>query len=303
MLCLAAGMAAGDTAFVTCQNSDEVSVIDLVAGEEADRWTVPGKPAGVAVHGQSVYTVSPGSKTVRRFQATTGKILARIQLDGGPTGIALDAARGRLYVSDWYAARLWVLDAMSLRVVSTLPTGTSPAGIALSPDGTHVASADKDADQVSIFDAATMTPHATISVGTRPYGLGFSPDGRLFVGNVGSNDVTVIDVAQKSVVGTFAVGERPYAIAFAHGRAFVTNQYANTVSVVRLSDLTHEQTLDVGEYPEGIEATPSGWIVLANWFDNSVNVIDAATLDMIHDIDTCDGPRAFGKFVLGGDHE
>ncbi len=300
LLCVATPLAA-QTAYVTCQPDEALSLIDVAAGQEQARWSVPGKPAGVATHGDGVYTVSPETKAVRRFGGD-GTIRAEVTLDGGPTGTVLDPLRGRLYVSDWYNARLWVLDAQTLKPLQELPTGQSPAGIALSGDGRFLASADKDANQVSIFDAETLQPLRQLPVGTRPYGLAFSRDGRLFVGNVGTNDLSVLDVTNGETLATIPVGERPYGVTFAAGRAFVTNQYANTVSVIALDTLAYVATLDVGEYPEGIDATPDGrHVVLANWFDNTVSVIDATTLDVIHEIDTCDGPRAFGLFIPGGE--
>jgi len=116
------------------------------------------------------------------------------------------------------------------------------------------------------------------------------------IGNVGSNDITILDPASGETIATIPVGERPYGVAFAHGRGFVTNQYDNTISVI---------DMDVGEYPEGIDTTPDGnRIVLANWFDNSITVIDPKTLSVLFEVDTCDGPRAFGTFLLGGgDHQ
>lgn len=297
---LAAAPAFADVAYVTCQNGEVLSVIDLETGQ-SQSWPVPGKPAGVAV-GASVYTVSPDSKEVRRLSPDDGAELALTTLDGGPIGIALDEARGRVFVSDWYNARIWVLNAETLALLAELPTGAAPAGLALSGDGKWLASADRDADQVSVFDAETLELHTQVGVGTRPFGLGFGPQGRLFVGNVGSNDVTVIDPSSGAPLATVPVGERPYGVAFAKGRAFVSNQYEDSVSVIALDTLTPTARIDVGEYPEGIAATADGTrIVVANWFDNTISVIDAETLSVLKDHDTGDGPRAFGAFLLGGD--
>lgn len=302
ILALAALPAAGDVAFVTCQNGDAVSVLDLSTGEETARWSVPGKPAGVAVGtgGTAVFTVSPDSKTVRRL-SLDGAVRAEVTLDGGPVGVAHNGRHGRLFVSDWYNARLWVLDAETLVPQAELSAGAAPAGLAISPDGRILAAAVRDADQVTLYDTETLAPLHEVSVGTRPFGLGFAPDGRLFAGNVGSNDVTVIDPASGEVLATVPVGERPYGVAFAAGRAFVTNQYANTVSVLSLDDLSTVATVEVGEYPEGVAATSDGRIAVANWFDNTLSLIDAETLEVTASLDTADGPRAFGAFILTGD--
>ncbi|MBK5933308.1 YVTN family beta-propeller protein [Rhodovulum imhoffii] len=298
-----AGATHAETAYITCQSSQEVGVTDLDTGESGALWPIPGQPAGVAI-GQrdDIYIVAPGAKAVHRLARATGKALAHTTLEGGPTGIALDAKRGRLFVSDWFNARLWVLEAATLATLAELATGKSPAGIALSEDGLFLASADKGADQVSLFDARSLVRLGAVPVGSRPYGLRFAPDGRLFVANVGSNDVSVIDPRKRILLATVPVGERPYAIAFAHGRAFVTNQYHNTVSVIALKDLSAVGRIDVGDYPEGIDTTGDGkFIVLVNWFGNTLMTIDADTLDVRETFDTCDGPRAFGTFLAPGD--
>lgn len=293
---LAPWPAAGDIAYVTNQNSEEVSILDLAAGSERARVPVPGKPAGVAAAPGGFFTVSPDSKTVRRFDAT-GTQTGEVVLDGGPIGIAADPASGRVFVSDWYNARIWVIDGATMTVSGTLATGSAPAGLAVSPDGRFLVSADRDADRVSVFDLATLAPHAAIRVGTRPFGLGFAPDGRLFVGNVGSDDVTVLDPAG-GVLATVPVGARPYGVAFARGRAFVTNQYADTVSVIDLATLAPVAEIAVGEYPEGIDVTSDGaTVVVANWFSNTVSLIDPERLTVTGEIATGDGPRAFGRFI------
>lgn len=302
LMLLLADPGSAETAFVTCQNGEELSRIELADMRETARWPLPGKPAGVAV-GQDgvVFTVSPDSKHVRRISAETGETIVQATLDGGPIGIALDPQRRRIFVSDWYNARIWVLDSETLSVQADLPTGLAPAGIAVSDDGRFVASADKGANQVSVFDAGTLQSLHQIPVGKRPFGLRFAPDGRLFVGNVGSNDVTVINLDAAVVTATVPVGERPYGIAFAQGQAFVTNQYANTLSVISLETLEPEALIEIGEYPEGIDATAEqDLLVVANWFDNTVSIVDPEALTVVETLETCDGPRAFGTFLGGG---
>ncbi|MFH1341657.1 MAG: YncE family protein, partial [Pseudomonadota bacterium] len=153
----------------------------------------------------------------------------------------------------------------------------------------------------SVFDLASRTLRHTITVGERPFGISVGPQGRIFTADVGSNCVTVVDPETGQIIGTVPVGERPYAISFAAGSGFVTNQYADTVSVFGLEDLKVHATRDVGEYPEGIDASADGSrIVVANWFSNSVSVIDTMTLKVIAEIETGDGPRAFGRFLAPG---
>ncbi|MFD1156300.1 YncE family protein [Roseovarius aestuarii] len=297
----AAWPVAAEFAFVTNQNSSDLSVLDLEVHAEVARIAVPGMPAGIAVGRGAFYTVSADSKEVRRFALRDGALLAEVTLDGGPIGIAYGAVRDRVYVSDWYNARIWVLDAGDLSVTGELRTGSAPAGLVVSPDGTWLASADRDADQVSVFDLDSGELRYAVTVGVRPFGLSLGPRGRLFTADVGSDSVTVVDPQQGRVVTTIKVGTRPYGISFAQGSGFVTNQYADTVSVFDLETLSVTHTLQVGEYPEGTDVTGDGrFVLVANWFSNTVSVIDAQSKTVVGEIETGDGPRAFGRFVADG---
>lgn len=291
---------AGSFAFVTNQNSSDLSVLDLQNRREIRRIPVAGKPAGVAVSDRfkAFYTVSPDSKTVRRFSLSTCEVEASAELPGGPIGVAVASQAGLVFVSDWYNARIFVLDANTLKQIGELKTGSAPAGLVVADDGSWLASADRDGNQVSIFDLPKMTLRARVSVGERPFGIAVDPQGRIHAANVGTNDVSVIDPNTASVVATVPVGMRPYGIAFAGGRAFTTDQYADTISVYRLSDFKREGFLEVGEYPEGIDVTSDGKLIVStNWFSNSVSLIDPTTAKVIGEVATGDGPRAFGKFI------
>lgn len=294
------GIAVADYAYVTNQSSSDLSVIDLDRMVEVERVPVPGEPAGIAVAPKlgAVFTVSPDSKVLRRFGMPVGEPIAERTLDGGPIGVAVDERRGRVFVSDWYNARVWVIAADDLSTTQVLSTGSAPAGLAISPDGRWLATADRDSNQVSIFDAESLDLRHRVTVGLRPFGVTFSPDGRLFSADVGSNTVTAVDPVSGQVLGHAATRERPYAVAFAGGRGFVTNQYDDSISVFDAQSLAAIATIDTGEYPEGIDTTADGrQIVVANWFSNSVMVIDPVSLEVIGEIATGDGPRAFGRFL------
>ncbi|WEX74069.1 beta-propeller fold lactonase family protein [Sinorhizobium numidicum] len=294
------GGAFADYAYITNQSSSDLSVIDLDRMVESERIPTPGQPAGIAVAPQlgAVFIVSPESKMLRRYGMPAGAPEAERTLDGGPIGVAVDERRGRVFVSDWYNARVWVIAADGLATLVVLFTGSAPAGLAVSVDGHWLATADRDANQVSIFDAETLTLRHRVTVGSRPFGVTFSPDGRLFSADVGSNTVTAVDPVSGRVLGHVATRERPYAVAFASGRGFVTNQYDDSVSVFDAHSLAAVAVIDTGEYPEGIDTSADGRrIVVANWFSNSLTVIDSESLEIIGEIATGDGPRAFGRFL------
>lgn len=61
------------------------------------------------------------------------------------------------------------------------------------------------------------------------------------------------------------------------------------------------QVLDAGAVPARLAISNDGrFLAFADRDGDQVSLFDAATLSVIHTIDTCDGPRAFGTFLLGG---
>ena len=87
-------------------------------------------------------------------------------------------------------------------------------------------------------------------------------------------------------------------MALASGKAFVTNQYEGTLSVFDADTYKAASEIEVAEYPEGIAASADGRSVyVANWFDNTLMKIDAASNRVVGKVETGNGPRAFGAFI------
>lgn len=295
MVCASAVQA--DIAYVTSQSANAVTMLDLTTGETLRRIDVPGAPAGVQIAPDldRLYTVSPDDKTLRAF-TLAGDAAGQLVLEGAPIGIA--RAGAQIFVSDWYNARIWVIDATRLTVTGTLQTGAAPAGLAVSPDGRWLVSADRDADSLSVFALPGGALHRTIPVGTRPFAVTFDAQGRVFAANVGSNSISVLNPETGTQIAELPTGRRPYGVAFAADRIFVSNQYGDTLSVFDAA-FRPIATLDAGEYPEGIATFDKGRkIIVANWMSDTVMSFDAATLAPLAEWPTAEGPRAFGQFIL-----
>lgn len=290
--------AAQEIAFVTNQNSGDVSIIDVDALAEIARVPVTGSPAGVDIVSGAAFVVSPDSKQLSKLRLTDGTVEAMIELPGGPIGVATTSER--VFVTDFYNSRFWVLDSDLGGILEEHPTSSAPAGIAVSETHNLLVTADRDANAVSIFDLHTLKPRHTVTVGTRPFAVTVDEaSGLIFAANVGSNSVSVVNPTTGLVVATIPSGNRPYGVAFAGQKGFVTDQYADTITVFDRENYKVLEKLDSGEYPEGIDTTQNeDRIVVANWFSNTLSVYDAQTHKLMGEIETGDGPRAFGKFIV-----
>ncbi|MDS9466839.1 YncE family protein [Paracoccus sp. MBLB3053] len=291
---MAGPASAADLAFVTSQNAQMLSVVDLDSGDVLARTELPGAPAPVAYdpsHSRA-YAISAETGVLSVIDEA-GTVLRSKHLPTGAFGIAT-APDGYLFVTEWYQGRLMKLDA-ELNVLWSVPTGHAPAGVAT--DGKLVATADRDDDRISIFDAVSGKLKARVTVGKHPYAVVIH-DGRIWSADVQSNTVSVIDLAEGKLIGQIPTGSHPYGIAFAKGLGFVTDQYAGTVTVFDAGSLEPMRTIETGDYPEGIAPLPDGsGVVVAHWDSNTLVWIDATSLAITREIELPDGPRAFGRFT------
>jgi uncharacterized protein (TIGR03437 family) len=122
------------------------------------------------------------------FGGTFGTVVV---LGGQPADLALDEARGLVYVANYTANRIDVVSTSTLRRVTTIAMPAGPASIALSPDGnylvaTHlmnfdpkVATPDNGLSVISLSGGASnlQTQIQTYSFGSPPLGVAFGNNG------------------------------------------------------------------------------------------------------------------------------
>ncbi|MBD8908581.1 hypothetical protein MZTS_18090 [Methylorubrum zatmanii] len=303
LVTLAGFPALAQEALVTAQLGNAVEVVDLATKKILQSIPVSGAPAGIAFSPdrKTAYVTRPEGHGVAVIDLGARRVTGSLDLPGGPLGIGVNPTSGEVYVADWYGARVFVLSpsADGLKREGEIATGQSPSGIAVTPDGATLLVANRESDSVSIIDVANRRETRRVPVGQHPFGLTLSADGRFaYTANVVSNDVSAIDVAAGRETGRVATGQRPYVIALAAGRGFVTDQYSNTVTVFDPATLRKLAAIDVGDHPEGIAATRDGkTVVVANWGDNALSLIDTSSLTVTGTIATGDGPRSFGDFL------
>lgn len=287
----------GDIAFITSQNGNAVSILDLGTHRIVAQTTIEGAPAPIAYNPQFARAYVIAADTGRlSVLDEAARVVAIKEMGEGAFGLAL-APNGGVFVADWFGGHLTRLDG-SLTTLWKVHTGKSPAGVAVSEDGQLVATADRDDDRISLFDAVSGRMIRKIKTGgEHPFGLIFH-DGRLWTANVLSDSVSVINPVSGRLMGQIPTGSHPYGIAFAMGRGFVTNQYDGTLTVFDQTSLQIIAELPVGDYPEGVATLPDGsGVVVANWDFNTVSVIDAGKLTIRAEIEVPAGPRAFGHFT------
>jgi YVTN family beta-propeller protein len=167
-------------------------------------------------------------------------VVATIAVGPQPNGVAVTPNGERIYVSNFQADTVSVIDAAARAVVDTITVGEEPVGIAVSPDGTRVYVANRGSSTVSVIDSATDQLVATVDSGVGPgsNGIALSPDGtRAYVNNAFSRDpgtVSVIDTAAATAIGTIDVARNPKRVAIAPDglTGYVANFRSWNISII-----------------------------------------------------------------------
>ena len=221
-------------------------------------------------------------------------------------------AADQVYVANEGADTVSVLDATSLKTLSSVRVGKMPHNVQVSPDGKLVwvtnkgepgqavdasvhkgmAQGDHDAmgapGAVWAIDTATNAVVAKVPVGMHPAHVVVSPDGRLaYVTNGGDNTVSVIDTTARSLMATISVGQFPHGLRFSPDgkEVYVANLKGGTVSVIDTASQKEVAQVPAGKGPAQTGFTPNGRLAFASLSgENAVAVIDPATRKVVRKV-------------------
>lgn len=158
-------------------HSNSASVIDPTAGKEIGRVELSGNPEFAVSDGQGLIYVNLEDKgQIAQIDARKQKVLATWSLGTceGPTGLALDAARHRLF-SVCANHQMAITDAVDGHHVATLPIGDHPDAAGYDPsaqmafssngDGTLTVVHQNDADHYTVVtNVATAKGARTMAI-------------------------------------------------------------------------------------------------------------------------------------------
>jgi len=187
----------------------------------------------------AIAAVPVGSATAVTTELPTYRIAQQVAPPGTETaGVAVDSARGLVYVAGRRSSAVWVYDAASLSLVATVPVPNQPYNIAVGPTGYVYVSQYTDtasAGSLSVIDPDTRAVVDTLPAGTAPVGVTVSPDGDLlYVGSTtGVNVYDLADPAAPAALPAIPVdGVERVTVSPDGATLYATKSSANTVSVI-----------------------------------------------------------------------
>ena len=283
----AAGVSAGgELAYVTNEDSQNLSVIDTRTDSVIATIPVGTRPRGVKVSpdGRTVYVALSGSpkcpptmpdEECEKLKADKTKdgiaevdvVARRVRrvLPGGsdPEQFDISGDGTRLYISNEDAGTASLVDVKSGTIDTTVPVGAEPEGVRLSPDGKLAYVTAESDTSIRVLDAATGAVKARIKVDRRPRDVAFTPDGkRAYATAEVGGTVSVIDVAKNRVIATIKLppDAKPMGLRVSPdaSRVYVATGRGSTVVVIDPATNKIVGTVKVGQRPWGIALTRDG---------------------------------------------
>jgi PQQ-dependent catabolism-associated beta-propeller protein len=309
----AAALPSGELAYVTNEDSQELTVIDTRTDSVVATIPVGTRPRGVRISrdGKTAYVALSGSPKcpptmpdeecekltadkskdgIAVVDVATRKV-SRV-LPGGSDPETFDISQDglTLFVSNEDANTASIVDIASGKVKATVPVGREPEGVRLQPDGAVVWVTGETDHNLTLLDTQTGKVIGQVGVGKRPRDLAFSPDGKLaYVTSEIDGTVWVIDVPARKAIKVIQLPKdsKPMGVVVSRDgkRIYVANGRGGTVSLIDAATNTVKNTVAVGQRPWGIALTSNGRkLYTANGPSNDVTVLDAEGMQVIRKI-------------------
>ena len=203
----------------------------------------------------------------------------------GPSGLALDESRGKMYVVTREDKQLYVVDLKTKTVVSKYGLDAEAYDCKLSKDGKELFITCWGCDKLLSFDLIQNTWKQTVHVGDNPNEMLQSPDGKLlYVCNANDNTVSVIDLSTRKVIETLDAALYPnspsgsttnsLALDPQGKQLFIANADNNAVAVFDVS--VAGKSLPKGFIPVGWYPTAVRFISNKLWVANGKGMTSKA---------------------------
>ncbi len=243
--------------------------------------------------GETAYVSNEKDNTLSVIDIDSLEVIDTIEVGMRPRGITFNRDFTELYICASDSDAVQVMDMAERRIVADLPSGEDPEQFALHPDDRKLYIANEDNAVVTVVDTRERTVIAQVDVGVEPEGMAVSPDGKWAVNtSETTNMLHWIDTESNELVDNTLVGQRPRHVEFTKDGALLwaSSEIGGTVAVVNVADRQIIKTLEFkipGVHrdriqPVGIKLTDDGrYAFVALGPANHVAVVDAQSYEIL----------------------
>lgn len=273
-----------------------VTAITSLGVGQASAVTKESKHNGM-VRG-TVWVANEGGDSLSAIDAAKNKVVTTVNGIPGPHNVQVSPDGRSVWAVSGHDSLAVIINAKSLALHGTVPTGRMPAHIVLTPNGKMGYTTNGADNTVTAFDASTMKPIATIPVGSGPHGLRPSPDGKwIYLANLGGTTLSVIDTATNAKVADIEVGVKPAQVAFSPDGRFVYASLNGENAVAKIDTTTRKLVgkVKVGVGPIQVFVSPdSKYLLVANQGTatspgKTISIVGTSTFKVLRSIETGKG--------------
>jgi PQQ-dependent catabolism-associated beta-propeller protein len=210
--------------YVSNEDDNEVTVIDIAAKKALTKIKVGVEPEGIAVSPDNKWAISASETTnmLHWIDTKTDTIVENTLVDPRPRAANFTADSQQLWATSEMAGTVMVLDTASKQIVQTIKLEVQgltseqiqPVGVLIDKERRYAYVAMGPSNRVAVINAQTYQVEKYLLVGQRVWNLAFSPDQkRLYTTNGASNDISIIDLEAHKVTKSLAVGRYPWGVA------------------------------------------------------------------------------------------
>ena len=221
---------------------------------------LPGRPYALAISSHGVVLVGQADLArVARATLPDTALGSAVGVGSEPTGMAVDPAGRRAYVTDQFSGSVAVIDVDANRLVDSIPVAGDPFVVAVAPDSKSIfVSSNLD----TVYRIGTN--HAVIGTiaGAGPANsLVVSPDQQhVFASLPNAGQVQDIAIASTALSRTFSIPGAPQGLAVsADGNTlYVASETVSELYLVNLQSGAVQDSIGVAPGGFGLAVTPDG---------------------------------------------
>jgi YVTN family beta-propeller protein len=241
------------------------------------------------VHSTEIaYVTNKNDNTVSVIDIASREVIATIQVGQSPDQVAFTPDGTKAYVSNSGNDFVSVIDVATNTVIETITVGTIPLGVDVSPDGSiaYVVAGG----QITVIDVLTDTVIGTISAGIIPLYVVFNPSGEYAYVTDSDGFLRVIDVAAgMDIFNINTPGVEPFYLDITpNGTTIFLSNSGGNIFVYDVSTTPDApdfvDIINTPFFSDFIAFSPDSSIAYVTNTNNSVNIIDVDTLEIIETI-------------------